>query len=320
MKKTALVVFLSLIMLANLPAAVLALDITITPSGQIEFYQNQVLGDDEEAEDESSTETENDRGDNNSAEEQAKKLQERNREAAKKSAEQARESQKKATEKPFKSVAPSSGQVLKVTPAKEKIQVELKNKVENKNEGEFEKIEMMETERVRLKMSAEAQQQREEARTEYHQKLMEARQERAQEMLEIRNRVKEQKQALEIESRNVRARLKEGAQFEVDPTTNELTITTPSGNTHVLQHLPDQVIEKMLASGLASASDELEIKTEDDGTVKFAAKAKRQKKLLGLFNREVEMEVEIDDETGDVSATEAQPNSLFEVLLNRMSF
>ena len=342
MKKTALIAALSTILLISSHPQIFALDISITPTGQIKFYQSQVLGDETEDHETETKKTEQS--------EQNKQAEEKNREEDKKRAEetqkiqeQNRENKKQEAEKSFKLVAPSSSQELKISPVKNKIKIELKKKKTGLTEPttSFERSETMETERLRLNMPAEIKDSEKEDEVEeeveddeienevekdeaeidreYQQKLSEERKQRTQEMIEIKNKLREQQQSLEIKSRDVSAHLGGGAEFVVDPVTNELSIITPSGNTHVLHHLPDQALEQMSAHGVDTNVDQLQITTGDNGQVKFAAKAMKQKKLLGLFKREVETEVELDDNTGEVVETEIQPDTLFASLLNRLS-
>jgi len=155
----------------------------------------------------------------------------------------------------------------------------------------------------------------------YSEKLHEQRQERNEERVEIRNRAEEgQGERFEIQSRNVKAEL-HGANFAYDQATGEVLLTTPSGEEHILQHLPDQAIERMTESGFFVPEEgDVQIETATDGTVKYKATGKRNKKFLGLFDRQVSTEVILDDLTGEAMETDIAPISPLDRLLNTLSF
>lgn len=155
--------------------------------------------------------------------------------------------------------------------------------------------------------------------------IREERRERRDEILEIRTqRDAEGKAEIEFESRLVKAKAK-GAEFVVDPETRNVTVITPSGQEHVLTHLPDQAIVQLQASGvvntdaLTEGEGELRIETKEDGSVVYRTTVKKPKRILGLFKREVESEVELDDSTGEVTETEVEANSLVGRFLNALA-
>jgi hypothetical protein len=130
------------------------------------------------------------------------------------------------------------------------------------------------------------------------------------------------------------------AHFTLDPETGLVTLTTPSGNTHVLKHFPDQAIQVMLAKGKMSvleapalepvtdatesaeateaaestvavtldAQPELELIEGEDGSMVYRTELKTQKKFLGLLPYSVTQTVELNDATGDV-ASQTSPNA-----------
>jgi hypothetical protein len=160
---------------------------------------------------------------------------------------------------------------------------------------------------------------------EYWEKLREERQGRKEEIVELKNKFKDKKQTLEFKSRNVKAALQKGAEFALDPTTNEVTVMTPSGEEHTLNHLPDQAIERMTASGFFSGSDgiveeDVEVETNDQGELIYRKKDKIKKKFFGLFPRQIDSEIVLNDATGEVMEYEAAPSSIFEQFLNSVSF
>lgn len=156
---------------------------------------------------------------------------------------------------------------------------------------------------------------------EYTTQLQEQRQERAEERVEIRNMYDaDGKERFAIMSRNMTAQI-DGANFAYDQETGEVVLTTPSGQEHILQHLPDQAISRMEEQGLFVDSEkEIEIETTEDGYVRYKAQGSKPKKFLGLFNRNVETEVVLDDLTGEASETEVTPDRFIDRLLYRLSF
>lgn len=156
---------------------------------------------------------------------------------------------------------------------------------------------------------------------EYTDKLQEQRQERIEERVEIRNMYDQDgRERFEIMSRNMTARVN-GANFAYDQETGEVLLTTPSGQEHILQHLPDQAIARMEEQGLSVDSEqEVEIETTDDGYVRYKAQGSKPKKFLGLFNRNVETEVVLDDLTGEASENEVAPEGFIDRLLYNLSF
>jgi hypothetical protein len=164
-------------------------------------------------------------------------------------------------------------------------------------------------------------------RKEYLEKLRVQREERNEEKIEIRNMNqdgkdvnKETKGKTEIESRSIKAKLN-GAQFNLDPITNQVLLTTPSGQEHILKHLPDQAITRMEENGFFNTGDEeIEVETTADGIIQYKMDSSQPKKFLGIIKREVPVDVTLNDETGEVTTTEIQPKSFWGKFLNRFSF
>lgn len=152
-------------------------------------------------------------------------------------------------------------------------------------------------------------------------KLQEERKTKTEERVEIRSNYDQgQGERFEIQSRDIKAKL-EGANFAYDQDSEDVILTTPSGQEHILQHLPDEAIERMTENGFFINKDqEIEITTTDDGQVKYIAPSQRNKRFLGLFNRQVNTEVALDDLTGEVVETEIPTTSPLDRLLNYLSF
>lgn len=200
---------------------------------------------------------------------------------------------------------------------------------------EFETKEVLKTDRINLEVPAgdgqtkPVEDQKKSAddqstqRTPEAEAVLQERRSRVQEKMEVKSEQQNGATEFQFESRNVKAKL-QGAEVVIDPATNEVSITTPNGEQHTLIHLPDQALEKIKNSGIvASASgsfnNEVEIKTNEDGTVSYQIPVQKQKKLFGLFTRTVDATVQLNDQTGEVTETEKPANDPFSRLLNFFS-
>jgi len=96
-----------------------------------------------------------------------------------------------------------------------------------------------------------------------------------------------QKRELETE----RVREKNGAQFSLS--NGQVTLVTPSGNTHELK-LPEQAIENMQRNGFFD-------KQLEASEPAVTQTVKHQKKLLGLIPVKLDMDLSIDTNSGEVS-------------------
>ncbi|NCN03716.1 MAG: hypothetical protein GW942_01415 [Candidatus Pacebacteria bacterium] len=180
------------------------------------------------------------------------------------------------------------------------------SRLEIKNLNEGDKLSKIEEKKVDFR--------------EYSNKIQAEKQERSEERIEIRDLSdSEQENKFEIQSRDTKAKLN-GANFSYDQETGEILLVTPSGQEHILQHLPDQAVQRMIENGFFLNNEtEVEIETADDGSVKYKAPGKKNKRFLGLFDREVETEVVLDDLTGETTQTEVETSGLSS-FLNFFSF
>lgn len=128
--------------------------------------------------------------------------------------------------------------------------------------------------------------------------------------VEIETEVKDGTTESKIKIRNGKNKFEfqqEGAKFSiesdfplsVDPDTGELTVTTPAGS-NVVAILPQQAIDKMLASGVVSATSRVHLKTEADGSLTYNIDGSKDEKLLGVFNVAVPKSLIVSAETGQV--------------------
>lgn len=345
MKKTLLTFSIALLTLMLLPQKLQAWQISVDEQGTINFYRSQILGDSDDREEKH--DQDEDKNEDRKEEKDEDKDRERNRQQ---NEQRENESQsKKAPEKRVVSPPPPvKRDVIKSVPVWKNQTLELEThddevrmKMEDDNEERHDKDEVKDidqeveldfpsrlnpTQLRKFKTKLETEVGEDEAKLEYANQRLEERQLREEEKIEVRSGdTLEGEKRLEIKSRFTKAVLN-GASFELDPETNAVTLTTPSGNEHTLIHLPDQAIERMQAVYFGEGDDngqlveaEVELEVEDGRTV-YKAKSLRKKKLLGLFDRYVESEVTLDDETGEVNEQEPMDKSLLQTWLDNLSF
>ena len=75
----------------------------------------------------------------------------------------------------------------------------------------------------------------------------------------------------------------------------------------------------LVTDGLVAGDEELTLEAKDDGSVVYSKKVKKTKKILGMFNREIETEVELDDQTGQVTEEEVPASSALGRWLNSLA-
>jgi hypothetical protein len=266
------------------PQLVSALEIEVTSSGQVIFYQGRVLGEDSQGSDVGSTDHRQE----------------------------------------VKTISPQERKDVLVRTDDDKLQIEVVNK-DGVERSRLELREVVEADGVRLEFPSSDSRPVRGDLDSYQAKLLEQRQERAEEMVQLRNRLENGENRLELKARHVTAKLSQGASFNLDPETNQVTITTPSGEEHILYHLPDQAILRMQEVGLLSQTDEgeeveAEIEITEDGDLIYQVEDDQHRRFLGLFPREVPVEIELDDDTGEVSEQAVEDRALFQRLLDRLSF
>lgn len=131
-------------------------------------------------------------------------------------------------------------------------------------------------------------------------------------------------EGLELKSRDVAAKIANRVELSVDPETNELSIINQNGEVIKVIHLPDQAITRMEELGALDPSQEtdsgqLQIDTNSQGQVVYKLIKNNKLKLFGIFNRDVETEVELNDETGLTEENPVQRGG-FQGFLDRFTF
>jgi len=227
-------------------------------------------------------------------------------------------------------------QNVRVEKSGERTEIELRsaerqvNLSETITKNKVEQIEQLETNRLEMKFEPGIKQEaaREEIRQEKREAMKTVQQERAERTKEndkvlLETRDVGERHELRLKSREAEARLPVGAQFELNTETNEVTLITPSGGQKTLNHLPDQAIERMQAAGIFSGSvlspDSVAVEVNTDTQqLEYHQKVRITKRLLGLFKRDIDSEVVLNDETGEIR--EEQQATGFAKFLNSLSF
>lgn len=345
MKKTFLksAVITLLLILLTAPQ-VLAMEIVVDRQGTVHFYESRVLGDDDqnetpdddqaeienevedETEDEAEDETENDDDDKTEIKTEVRTIDAYQR----KQFEFKRENDGR-----YKIEIQDGKNKLKLrgTGASEPELVEADSVDLNlplRATDKQQKERQLELLKKRLEKSSETQslnseqkqkliEERQERMKKYYEKISEDRSQDKTEQLQVRS-VDQNGGGFELESRAIKAKLK-GADFNYDQESGDVSIITPSGQEHTLTHLPDEAVARMSAQGFFVDSDqEVEIETSDDESVQYKVQSQKTKKLFGLFNRQVEAEVVLDDLTGEVIEQEVPATDFWSQFLNRFSY
>ncbi|MBI2593953.1 hypothetical protein HYW44_04920 [Candidatus Daviesbacteria bacterium] len=109
--------------------------------------------------------------------------------------------------------------------------------------------------------------------------------------------------------------------LSINPETNELVVTTPSGQKTVAV-LPDQAIENMLSNSVLSdigqedGEDSVEIETRNDELV-YKIKGEKSHKFLGFIPLKTAITAFVSAQTGQLTAEE---QSLFSRFIDQISF
>ncbi len=326
MKKTLSLALVFIFVAQFVALPVQALEIVINSNGTTYFYEDQVLGKDSDEKEEKKEEKREDK-EEKKEERQELKIEKREIKIERK--------EEKRTDAPVKVIPNSTKNQIRVKQENAKTEVKIENKQMLKSG--FQSQESTRNERVEIKMPAELKVERAERRNELEatpqpgatpqplEKVLEERRERKDEVVKIQSKVNDDgTREFEFESRLIKAKA-QGAEFVVDPTTNNVTVITPSGQEHVLTHLPDQAVARLQNSGIVNTdaitdgTQELSIETKEDGSVVYKTKAQKVKKILGFINRKVETEVELDDQTGEITEEELPASNWFNRFLNSMA-
>lgn len=323
---------------------VFAMEIIVDDRGTVHFYESRVLGDDDQSEKENETKEIKTEEKNERTEQKLEK--EVKREAKKTEVKTEIRTISPYQKKQFEFKQEDDGRYkIEIQDGKEKIK--LQNTATNREPEQLEtdsvnlslpiktddkklKERQLEQIKTRLEKSsaddslseeekAEKVKERQEELAKYQEKILEARKERQAEQIKLKS-VEGSEGGFELESNAAKAKLK-GADFNYDQESGLVSIITPSGQEHTLTHLPDEAIARMSAQGFfVDSNQEVEIETTEDSNVQYTLPSKKNKKLFGIFNRQVDSKVVLDDLTGEVTEKEVTPDNFWTNLLNRFSY
>ncbi|MBP7700604.1 hypothetical protein KA111_00920 [Candidatus Woesebacteria bacterium] len=331
MKKNLLNAFLLVIFFASMIPQAFALELKVSDNGTVYFYNDSVLGDEKEEEQEKESENEVEQ------KEEEKETEDEKENEVENEVEHKENEVKEADERKIIRTTVIEDGNIRVGKNDSKIRVDLKKNKQNLKikESGFNEVESAELERLKIELPAkqsEKQQKKIEARktkleklnqaqNEMAEKLREERKQRVEEKIELRNKQREDgEQELELETRGISATLK-NADFEYDQETGLLSVTTENGEVHELNHLPDQAIERIMENRVEDINeDEVEIEVNDDGTTEYKVKATKKTKLFGLIDRNINTQIVLNDNTGEVTETEIENTTALGRLLDRLSF
>ncbi|MFZ2152510.1 MAG: hypothetical protein WAV41_00435 [Microgenomates group bacterium] len=149
-------------------------------------------------------------------------------------------------------------------------------------------------------------------------KVVEDRANRTNEKVEFQSEVHDDGTVeMQLESRNIKAKIKSD-EIELDVKNNNIGMTNNAGVQTTLVHLPDQVITKFLELGISSTPDSLEIGQSAEGFV-YKSKSIKNQNLFGIFPRQVEYDVSLNDSTGDITQQKSAANFV-QQFLNLFTF
>ena len=104
--------------------------------------------------------------------------------------------------------------------------------------------------------------------------------------------------ALQFQQNGVNVQVQGNTPLSVNPTTKELTVTTPQGSKTVTV-LPDQALQNLIGNGVISTQSGIVLSTDANGNPVYQVNGVKYEKLFGIFNITI-------DKTGQVSAVNGQ--------------
>lgn len=340
-KSTGLLLFLALMLTLLVAPQVMAMEMIVENNGAVRFYDDRILGDEDGDEDKDEDRSDDEREDEDRSNDDDDNETEEKRTEIKTEIKTISPYQRKQFE--FKREDDGRYKV-EIQDGKSKVKIESRNikqaevveadgvdvTLPIKFDEKAQKERQLELIKKRLENTASSQQLTEEEKNKlakekqeqlakYYQKIATERKQRQLEKVEIKSN-EGSESAFVLKSNNVEAALR-GANFNYDQETGLVSVITPSGQEHTLTHLPDEAIAQMTAKGFFIDSNQVvAIESTDQETVAYKVPSKKTKKLFGVFDRQVDAEVVLDDLTGEVIEQEVEPTSFWSRFLNRFSY
>ncbi len=339
--KLPLLLILSLFfILANTHQA-LAMYVVADENGYVHFYEGQVLGDDDQTEEEEEDEEEKEDEEERKEERREEKKNEIKTEVKSISPYQKKQIEFKREDdgrykieiQDGKSKLKIQGRDADTNPTKiesfDTDSVNLSLPIKNPSPTEIESRRELLKKRLEMEIESENDDLTEDEKVnqikeksneiESYQKELSAKRTKSKsEKIELKN--SSESGELELQMGDVKAKLS-GANFSYDQESGLVSITTPSGTSQTLTHLPDEAVARMAAQGFFVDSDQqVELEATNEEEVKYKVKSKKNKKFLGIIDRQVDTEVVLDDLTGEVSENEISTTNFWSNLLNRLTY
>jgi len=116
---------------------------------------------------------------------------------------------------------------------------------------------------------------------------------------ESKIKIRSGKNKFEFQQEGVKFSVESDSPLSVNPTTKELTVTTPAGS-KVVAVLPRQAVDNMLAAGIVTSTSGVDLKTESDGSLSYNIDGTKNEKLLGIFDVAIPKNLIVSAQTGQV--------------------
>lgn len=121
--------------------------------------------------------------------------------------------------------------------------------------------------------------------------------------------------AFQFEQEGLRVQVQGQTPISVNPTTRELTITTPEG-TKVVTTLPNQALQNLVENGVLSTQSGINLTTDANGNPVYEINGVRYEKLLGLFTIAIDKTGQVSAQNGQIVGVSQSPLSRFLDLLS----
>ncbi len=103
----------------------------------------------------------------------------------------------------------------------------------------------------------------------------------------------------EFEEESGKIRVRTNFPLSVNPTTRELTVSTPAG-VRIVAVLPEKAISNMIEAGFVTTAEATTLSTGGEGELVYEVEGIKEEKLLGLFKINLRRRVSVSATTGDV--------------------
>lgn len=116
---------------------------------------------------------------------------------------------------------------------------------------------------------------------------------------EVKIKIRSGKNKFEFQQEGAKFSVESNFPLSVNPSTRELTVTTPSGS-RVVAVLPQQAIDNMLAAKIVTSTSSVDLKTESDGSLSYDIDGTKNEKFLGIFDMAIPKNLIVSAQTGQI--------------------